>query len=62
MNGVFCFVLVFLAFFFFLVLKKINGSSLHLSRCICSSYAEMSVVSGEVVLQQFSVFQVAFLL
>lgn len=47
---------------FLLVLKKINGSCLHLSRCISTSHLEMSVVSGEVVLQQFSVLQVAFLL
>lgn len=57
MNGVVFFVGVFL-----LVLKKINDSSLHLSRCISTSPAEMTVVSGEVVLQHFSVLQVAFLL
>lgn len=57
MNGVVFFVGVFL-----LVLKKINDSSVHLSRCISTSPAEMTVVSGEVVLQHFSVLQVAFLL
>lgn len=53
---------VYFVGFFLLVLKKINDSSLHLSSWISPSPAEMSVVSGEVVLQQFSVLQVAFLL
>lgn len=49
MNGV-----GFVACFFFFkpALRKSNSSSLHLSTLISTSHADMSVVSGEIVLKQ----------